>query len=40
MDIGVAGPIFTPKKALWDNNVHTPQDGSNILWEVYLFMEL
>ena len=33
MEIGVAGPILPKKyisKALWYNNIHTPQDGEII----------
>ena len=27
-------------RSLWDNNIHTPQDGSKILWQFPIFMEL
>ena len=26
--------------APWDNDIHTPQDGTNILWQLFVFMEL
>ena len=34
IEVGVSGPIFTQKisKALWENNKHTTQDGSEMLW--------
>ena len=37
----VAGQIITQKtpRALWDNNIHAPQDGRKILWEFFIFME-
>ena len=40
MEIGVAGPIFTHAntKALWDNNIHTKQDGDNIFLQLFIFM--
>ena len=33
MEIGVSGPIFTQKisTALWYNNIHTLQNGENIV---------
>ena len=42
MEMGVAGPIFNQKlsKALWDKYTHTPQDGSKIFWQLFIFMEL
>ena len=35
--------IFTHKnisKALWYNDIHTLQNGRNILWQLFIFIEL
>ena len=42
MKTGVSGPIFTHKipKDLWDQDIHTKQDGSKILCQFFIFMEL
>ena len=43
MDFNVAQPIFSKKntpKALWDNNIHTIQDGRVKLNKLFIFMEI
>ena len=27
-------------KVLWENNIHTQQDGRKIFWQIFKFMEL
>ena len=41
--VGVARPILTQKttsKAICDNNIYTPQDGSKTFWQLFICMEL
>ena len=40
--LSVASPTFTKKtiKSLWDTDIHTSQDGRQILSQLFMFMDL
>ena len=42
IQISISKPIFTKKyipKALWENYIHTLQEGSKILWQFFIFKD-